>query len=99
MPLASSNYDSEQFDPAALVVEIGIAKLGGAEPVARLMALVDSGADSTMLPIDTLQAAGGRYVATRQMRGVTGLPVAVETYLVKLLIGPFNQEISPSPIS
>lgn len=89
MPHASSAYDHERYDPAAPVVEIGIARLGGAEPVARLIALVDSGADATMLPIDALQAAGGRYVATRQMRGVAGRSVAVETYLVKLVIGPF----------
>jgi predicted aspartyl protease len=90
MPLTSSHYDSQQYDPAAPVVEIGVAKPGSAEAAVMLVALIDSGADATMLPINALQAAGGRYVERRQMRGVTGRPVIVETYLIKLRIGPFE---------
>lgn len=89
MPLTSSHYDNEQYDPAAPVVEIGVAKPGSSEPAIHLMALIDSGADATMLPIDALQAAGGRYVERRHMRGVTDRPIVVETYLAKLFIGPF----------
>jgi len=86
----SSDYDHERYDPAAPVVEIGVAKSGSADPAIRLTALVDSGADATMLPIDVLQTAGGRYITTRKMRGVAGRPIAVEMYLVKLFIGPLT---------
>ncbi len=90
MPPTSSHYDNQQYDPAAPVVEVGVAKPGSSEPAVHLLALIDSGADATMFPIDALQAAGGRYVERRQMRGVTGHPVIVETYLVKLRIGPLE---------
>ncbi|MBK8989822.1 MAG: hypothetical protein IPM39_27805 [Chloroflexi bacterium] len=90
MPLTSSHYDNQQYDPAAPVVEVGVAKPGSSEPAVHLLALIDSGADATMFPIDALQAAGGRYVGRRQMRGITGRPIIVETYLVKLCIGPFE---------
>jgi len=86
----SNEYDSVNYDPAAPLVEVGVSRPGADEAAAQLAALIDTGADATMLPIDLLQAAGGRYVTTRQMRGVTNQIVTVEMYLVTLFIGPFE---------
>ena len=40
-----------------------------------------------MLPITTLQTIGARYVETRQMRGVTGVALTVDLYVVIIQIG------------
>jgi predicted aspartyl protease len=85
----TGDYDNRNYDPAAPVVEIGVAKPGSQKPSVHLVALIDSGADATMLPINALQTANARYVATRQMRTAGGHTVVVETYLVTLFVGPF----------
>lgn len=89
MQTFSSDYDSQIYNPAAPVVEIGIAKSGQQTPSAKVTALIDSGADATMLPINLLQGANARYSMTRQMRGVGDHPIVVEMYVVTLFIGEF----------
>lgn len=53
-----------------------------------LSALLDSGADATIIPITTLQATEARYVETRQMRGIVDTAYPVDLYLVTVRIGP-----------
>ena len=89
MGMYSNAYDNETYDPAAPVVEIGVSRLGSTEPLTLVIALVDSGADASMIPIDILQTAGARYTMTKQMRGVVGHPIVVEMYLVTLFIGSY----------
>ncbi|MDQ4076254.1 MAG: retroviral-like aspartic protease family protein, partial [Chloroflexota bacterium] len=79
-------YDSTYHPPAA-VVEATVRAAGEQAPIVTLTALVDSGADGTMIPIDILRAVGARYVETRQMRGVTGVAYTVDLYLVTIQIG------------
>jgi predicted aspartyl protease len=86
----SGDYDNQNYDPAAPVVPIGVSKLGGSEPSLSLDALIDSGADATMLPIDILQSVGARYLTTRQMKTLGDYAVVVETYLVTVRVGPFT---------
>lgn len=88
MSLYSHDYDSRNYYPAAPVIDIVVSKIGTGGTEMSLTALVDSGADATMLPFDTLKTVGARYVETRQMRGVTGQPVTVDTYLASVTIGP-----------
>jgi predicted aspartyl protease len=82
----SYDYDTS-YEPAAPVVPIGLSPSG--EEVARqqVQALVDSGADATMIPIDILKAAGARYVQQRRMRPVVGEPVTVNLYLTAVQLG------------
>lgn len=54
------------------------------------MALVDSGADATMLPVDILTDVHARYVETRQMRSVTGQTTLVSMYRVYIRVGPYG---------
>ncbi|MDM8529104.1 aspartyl protease family protein [Anaerolineales bacterium HSG24] len=78
---------SSKYEPSAPVVEIMVCKTGQTDNGVVLSALIDSGADATMLPITTLQTIGARYVETRQMRGVTGVALTVDLYVVMIQIG------------
>lgn len=89
MQIYSHDYDSKHYNPAAPVVEIGVAKSNQQAPSTQIVALIDSGADGTMLPINLLQAVNARYSMTRQMRSVGDHPIVVEMYVVTLFIGEF----------
>jgi len=52
----------------------------------ELTALVDSGSDVTLIPINILQAVGARHTKTKQLRGVTGVAKRVGLYLVSIRI-------------
>ncbi len=86
----SYDYDSS-YEPAAPVAPIGLSPSGETTARRRVTALLDSGADATMIPVDELIAAGARYVEQRQMRGVVGESVRVNLYLTAVHIG--NHEI------
>jgi len=70
------------YDPAAPVMEIGIGAVESDDVPRRITALVDSGADGTMIPIDILRAVGATFVERRNMRGVTGDLVRVNLYAI-----------------
>ncbi|MCP4427345.1 MAG: hypothetical protein GY803_22895 [Chloroflexi bacterium] len=82
----SYDYDSS-YEPAAPVVPVGLSASGETIVRRRVSALLDSGADATMIPVDELTAAGARYVERRQMRGVVGEPVRVNLFLTAVHIG------------
>ena len=84
MLIYSHDYDSENYDPGAPIVEIGVSHIASGEQEVSLSALVDSGADATMLPITILNQVGARFLETRQMRGATGHRLTVDTYLVTI---------------
>ena len=50
-------------------------------------ALLDSGADATMLPMTILRKVGARFVRKQRMRGVVGGFVEVSRYRVEVEIG------------
>ncbi|MEM7112938.1 MAG: hypothetical protein AAF614_10940 [Chloroflexota bacterium] len=78
----SSSYEYDNsYEPAAPVVTIGLSPSGTDNPRQQLVALIDSGADASMLPIDMLTSAGARVIEQRQMRGVVGSAVTVNLYL------------------
>lgn len=79
---------SRRFDPAMPVVEATVKAVGLSSPTSVVTALVDSGADATILPLSVL--LGARYVRGRVMRGVTGIPENVDNYLVSIQIGPYT---------
>jgi predicted aspartyl protease len=92
MKVYSFDYDVT-YEPPAPVFEIIIRKTGQKSTQVELSALVDSGADATMVPIDALHKVGARYVETRQMRGVTGVTYPVDLYSLIVQIG--SQTIPP----
>lgn len=90
MPSATFPYNNQTFSPAMPVMLITVSGLRRNDPVAQVEALVDSGADATMLPADLLQRVKAGFHETRTMRGVTGHRVAVDTYFVTIRVGPYE---------
>jgi hypothetical protein len=88
VPAHTFPYDDKAYSPAMPVVEVALLTLAQREPAAQLIAVVDSGADATLLPIDALDAAGASYVGTRRMRGITGHALTVDVYVTLLQVGP-----------
>jgi predicted aspartyl protease len=82
----SYSYDSN-YNPAAPIVQIGLSPSGQTGVREEITALVDSGADATMIPVEILTAAGARYVEQRQMRGVVGQAIRVNLYLIAVHLG------------
>lgn len=58
---------STHYQPSAPVAEIEVRGVGSRGTPVRLTALLDSGADATILPIDILRAVGAPYVETMHM--------------------------------
>lgn len=79
-------YDTT-YDPPAPVIEVEIDGYVAALGQRKLRALVDSGADATMIPVQVLTAVGAAYQDTLWMRGVTGARVEIDRYLVAIRIG------------
>ncbi len=83
---SSYQYDTS-YDPAAPVVPIGLSPSGELDARRQVAALLDSGADATMIPVDILTSAGARFVEQRQMRGIVGEAVRVNLYLTAVHVG------------
>ena len=79
------DYDVS-YDPAIPVVEIEIAA-GKSESGMVIRALVDSGADATVIPIHNLLQVGARKGRSAWMRGVTHDRVKIDRYRVWVQIG------------
>ena len=71
-----------------------------------LSALIDSGADATLLPIDLLRKVQARVVESVNLIGITGARTTVDLYHVVIQIGPHKfrsikavaQQIGAEPI-
>ncbi len=81
-------YD-ETYYPAMPVLAVTIDGYAG-QPLQPVTALVDSGADGTMIPIDVLEAASALYEDTVNMRGVFGPSEPIDRYTVGIQLGPFS---------
>lgn len=79
--MAQFLYDSS-FDPPAPVIEFGLGLPREANPRRYLMALVDSGADVTVIPVQILTEIGAKIVDRRFLRGVIGSRERVGLYQV-----------------
>lgn len=80
------DYDNN-FIPAMPIAQIVVRHR---EKQVRLSALLDSGADGTMIPRRILQEINAPYQEQLVMRGVTGESEIVDTYLVVIEIGPYT---------
>lgn len=78
---------SRSYDPVAPVIDI---EIDGYQPSLNRVAqtaLVDSGADATMIPSNILRQIGADFLETRRIRGVTGISQRVRIYVVAIHIG------------
>jgi len=89
MPVYSRAYDGENYYPAMPIAEISLLSNLSGESVVSVMALIDSGADATLLPIDVLESADALLYQTRTMRSVTGHSIPVDTYFTVIQVGPY----------
>lgn len=86
MNMLSFHYDAA-YDPPAPVIEMGISHHSANSPQQTVTALVDSGADVTMIPLDLLKQSGASYVEQRSLRGVTGATIQVHRYVAAIHLG------------
>lgn len=82
-------YDGDIYYPSAPVAEIKISAnaASGSIKETTLSALIDSGADATMLPEDLLIQLGAQRLDRRRSRGIYGEARIVNIYLVDIQIG------------
>lgn len=79
-------YD-ESYHPAMPVVELRLIAPESGQSSQSVHALVDSGADGSMMPVEVLDEIRALSVGTAVMRGLWGDRRRVNTYLVTLEIG------------
>ncbi|MEZ4711060.1 MAG: retroviral-like aspartic protease family protein [Caldilineaceae bacterium] len=81
-------YDKINYDPAAPIVSVKIkpSVADGEHTEILLTALIDSGADVTVLPEDLLIRIGAERIDKRRSRGVYGYARTVNLYLVDIQI-------------
>ena len=77
---ASYAYDAG-YDPAAPVLSVGLSPSGETQPRRELVALIDTGADATMIPGALLAEAGCHYADQARLRGIHGEARVVNLYL------------------
>lgn len=88
--MASYTYDYDiYYSPSAPVVEIEVGVANTIMPV-KLVTLLDSGADATLLPAELLKRLGAPRVDTRVLRTITNERKVVTLYRVWLQIGPYR---------
>ncbi len=88
MPVYSYPYNHQDYEPAMPMVEVALLSRDTEAVAAQVLAIVDSGADATLLPIESLRAARARYYRSWQLRGITGQAIPVDLYAVTLQLGP-----------
>lgn len=81
-------YDyNHDFAPAAPFAEIQVTAPDTSDKI-TVSAMIDSGADATLLPRDLLSRINARPIDTRTLRTVTGIRTTVNLYRVNLELGP-----------
>ncbi|MFZ0543986.1 MAG: retroviral-like aspartic protease family protein [Candidatus Promineifilaceae bacterium] len=83
-------YNESYPGPALPIVEIQVSALTKNTNVLLRRALIDSGADATMIPMRDLDEISARRVDRKRVRGVGGISYSVDIYEVSLSIGPFK---------
>jgi predicted aspartyl protease len=74
---------STSYSPSAPVVQIVVTHRGSA----TLSALVDSGADATLIPVDILHAIKAPFIQTHTMIGVNNTRHIVDLYRLRIQVG------------
>lgn len=86
----TQDYDTSYPGPSLPVVEIGVRRIGAdASERVNLTALIDSGADATILPVRILTQIKAPRVDLRRLRGAYGPSFEVNLHEVAIQIGPF----------
>jgi predicted aspartyl protease len=86
MSVLTFPYDAH-YQPPMPVVDLEVSVPGRASLQRLVSALVDSGSDGTLIPVDLLEEVGARCVGEARLRGMTGSSQLVNVYLVSLRVG------------
>lgn len=95
----SHPYDQQNFNPPAPVMEISLSIPTGQSVILKSPALLDSGADITVIPEWIVQQLQLRYVDEIIASGYDGIPKQTFIYSVKLIfngLGDFIVRAIPS---
>lgn len=74
-------YDSRYLPPAP-VISVTVDGYSPTSGTTTIQALVDSGADGTLLPLRILERVGASFIDTVQMTGITGIRHPRDRYRV-----------------
>lgn len=86
----SQEYQRRAYDPPMPVLDVGVSRPGVNTSSAVVEAIVDTGADGTLIPRDILERVGAAFVDRAYLRGITGQRQSVDLYLVTLHLGPLR---------
>lgn len=89
MRLYTYEYD-QTYEPAMPVLPVQIASLVTGAEVGPLPALVDSGADGTLIPVDLLEEIGALGVGTGRLTWLWQESRLANLYIVGLTVGPYK---------
>ena len=78
------------YSPAMPVVEVTLENVETGIQGEKIVAIVDSGADSCILPVKYLDAISSESIRKTRMIGVAGMAVQVELHLLILHLGPLT---------
>ena len=78
------------YVPAMPVVELQIGRAQTA-PTLFVHAIVDSGADATIIPVQVLKQVGARKSGQARMRGFASPRILVDLYAVSIHLGAFER--------
>ncbi len=79
-------YD-ESYQPAMPFIEVDLIAPDSGKTFESVKALVDSGSDGSLMPVDLLDEIGALSVGTAVMSGLWGDKRRVNTYLVTIKVG------------
>lgn len=80
-------YDDDTYTPSAPIVEVKVFVPGKPRKERVIHALIDTGADNTIVPLTLLNALKAPYLETYRMRGITGTAQSVDLFGVSMEIG------------
>jgi len=84
----SSQFEYDHhYLPSAPIIEISIDDYSLETSAVVLRALIDSGADGTMIPTEILEKIEASYVDSVRISGVTGVSEQRDRYRVRIQIG------------
>jgi predicted aspartyl protease len=83
----TQEYNRRDFSPPMPVLDVGVSKPGADVPVRIIEAIIDTGADGTLLPRDILKHAGAPYIDRVHLVSITGERRPVDLYVVTLHLG------------
>lgn len=82
----TQEYDRWSFDPPMPVLDLVLSRPGQNVSAIEVEAIIDTGADGTLVPQDLLDQIGAPFVDQAYLRGVTGDRQPVEMYLITVRV-------------